>query len=50
VSTKERPADAGARRGRALLATTLAELTNARRDRGLGVLDIGRAIDLSGRP
>jgi hypothetical protein len=48
MSTKQRPADAGAARGRSMLTRALAELTVARRDRGLGVLDIGRAIDLSG--
>jgi transcriptional regulator with XRE-family HTH domain len=47
VGTRERRVDVGAARGRSLTATVLAELRNARHDRGLGGADIAREIGIS---
>jgi transcriptional regulator with XRE-family HTH domain len=47
VGARRRPADIGTERGRALLGTLLREETIARRDRGLSLDAVGRAVGLS---
>ena len=47
MGTRERAVDVGAGRGRALTATVLGELRDARLDRGLGGTDIARATGIS---
>ena len=47
MATKQRPADAGTERGRALLAELTREARTARRDRGLSLAEVGRAVGLS---
>jgi hypothetical protein len=48
LAGRRRPADIGAERGRAILVALVREETVARRDRGLSLDDVGRAIGLSG--
>ena len=47
MATKQRPADAGTERGRAILTELRREARTARRDRGLSLADVGRAVGLS---
>lgn len=47
MATKQRPADLGRARGRAILAGLLREAADGRRDRGLALAEVGRAIGLS---
>lgn len=47
MGSRERPVDVGAVRGRAMTATILGELRSARLDRGLGGVDVARAVGIS---
>lgn len=47
MGSRKRAIDIGTARGRAITATVLSELQNARLDRGLGGTDIARAVGLS---
>lgn len=47
MATRQRPVDAGTERGRAILAQLTREARTARRDRGLSLADVGRAVGLS---
>jgi transcriptional regulator with XRE-family HTH domain len=47
VATKQRAVDIGNERGRRLVMSLGAEVRQARIDRGLSLLEVGRAVDLS---
>jgi len=47
MAIRRRPADVGAERGHTLLTNLLREEAIARRDRGLGLRDVGRAVGKS---
>ena len=48
MATRRRPADVGTERGRLALANLMREEAGARRDRGLSLDEVGRAIGISG--
>jgi hypothetical protein len=47
MTTRRRPADVGIERGRRVVADLVREETTARRDRGLSLVDVGRAVGFS---
>jgi transcriptional regulator with XRE-family HTH domain len=48
VATGRKPADIGAERGRILLEALIREVVIARRDRGLSLAEVGRAVGITG--